>query len=68
MNNYEIFLNWCSIHNNVLIKFDNTLKQVKSFSKLLLKQFNSKEFRENLKIVDEIELGELKNSLKMTII
>jgi len=67
MNNYEIFLKWCSNNNIALLKFDNTFKNVGSFSNLLLKQFNSKELRENLKIVDEIELGELKNSLKMTL-
>jgi hypothetical protein len=64
MNNYEKFLKW----NNGQLNFHKSLNNVESFLNLILKEYNGSEFAENLKIVDEIELGELKNSLKMTII
>jgi hypothetical protein len=68
MNNYEKFLKWCNNHNDELLNFNKTLNNVDSFLNLILTEYNSSEFAENLTIVDEIELGELKNSLKMTII
>lgn len=67
MNNYEKFLKWCKNHNDILLNFNKTLNNVDSFLNLILTEYNSLEFAENLTIIDEIELGELKNSLKMTL-
>jgi len=64
MFNYKRFLRWCD--GGEQIKFVNTIKNVDSFLSLLLKEYNSPTFLDELKYVDTLKLGKYKKSLRMT--
>jgi len=48
MNNYSEFMKWCANNNSKLLKFRNTYKNVNSFLNLILKEYNSRQFVNNL--------------------
>ena len=68
MNNSEDFIKWCLKNNgDKFLKFSNTIKNVDSFLDLILKEYSSAEFLENLNFADKIKLGKMSNSLRMTL-
>lgn len=66
MNNYKEFMKWCYKNNRQgMLKFDNTIKNVDSFFSLIILEYNSLGFIENLKKVDKLKKDRF---LRMTIL
>jgi len=68
MNNYQGFLNWCSVHNLSLINFNKTYKNLDEFYKFIEKNYKSASMLEGINCFEDkkIKKNMLKN-LRMTI-
>jgi hypothetical protein len=67
MNDYLKFILWCADNNNNLIKFKTTDINLRSFTKLLIQQFNSENFKKNLICINKLP-NKNGDSLRMTIV
>ena len=63
MNNYSEFMKWCANNNSKLLKFRHTYKNVNAFLNLILREYNSRQFVNNLTTVDKLKKD---RSLRMT--
>ena len=72
INDYKKFMLWCVKNNgDKFMNFTKSLKTVNNFIKLIMKEYNSEEFRETIEVINSMDLSSMgnsfDNSLRMSI-